>query len=251
MGWLSRKFKQAGAWIAKTYNTVSAKVTEVAADVSSYFVKPETEEKLRTSAENFREKREKWDNRLRELKIEDKFVKGGGSEPEKPDIKKIERVQDYFKTKYATRSASDTFRGMTQVQRCEEMEVIAHDISKVLGIKKEPEVVFVTDNKSSFGSYCHDDNTLSLNVTNVGCNDPRLYVEQISTVVHEMVHALQFQVMLSDDHHGYSEELVKSWRLNALPENYIHPWESDYLYRTQPLEAWAFGYEKAIRKHLK
>lgn len=251
MGWLSRKFKQAGAWIAKTYNTVSAKVTEVVADVSSYFVKPETEEELRRSAENFREKREKWDNRLRELKIEDKFVKGGGSEPEKPDIKKIERVQDYFKTKYATRSASDTFRGMTQVQRCKEMEVIAHDISKVLGIKKEPKVVFVTDNKSSFGSYCHDNNTLSLNVTNVGCNDPRLYVEQISTVVHEMVHALQFQVMLSDDHHGYSEELVKSWMLNALPENYIHPWESDYLYRTQPLEAWAFGYEKAIRKHLK
>lgn len=249
MGWLSRKCKQAKAWVAKTYNSVAAKTTEIITDVASYFVKPETEETLRRSAENYRDKREVWDRRLRVLNNEEKFVKGGGSEPEKPDIKKIEGVQDYFKTKYATRSVSDTFRGMTQVQRCKEMEVIAHDVSKIMGIKEEPKVVFVTDDKSSFGSYCHGNNTLSLNVTNVGCNDPRLYVEQVSTVVHEMVHALQFQVMLSDDHHGYSEELVEKWRLNAA--NYHDPAEGDYLYRTQPLEAWAFGYERTIRNLLK
>lgn len=249
MGWLSRKLNQAGVWIAKTANTISAKATERIADVAGFFGAHNTEETLRESAEHFREKREKWDNRLRNLKIEDNFVSAGGSEPESPDIEKIKDVQDYFKTKYATRSTSDTFRGMSQTERCSEMEQIAKDVSKILGIKEEPKIVFVTDDKRTFGSYCHKDNTLSLNVTNVGCNDPRLYVEQVSTVVHEMVHAMQFQVILSDNNYGYSQELIKEWRLNAI--DYFKPEDGDLLYRTQPLEAWAFGYEKAIRNLLK
>lgn len=253
MGWFSRTKEKIKAGFGKVVSSIAAGTSTVIADVASFVGAKETAENLRISAEGWRDERKKWDDRLRELKIESKFSRGSkGEELEKKDTENIKAIQDRFKERYATETLSNKMRNMTVTERCEEMKGVAEDVGKILGIKEQPEVVFFEptyENRLMMGAYNHTEKKLYLNVACVACNDPRVYVEQASTIVHEMVHAMQFQMILSDDTQGYSKDLVNRWRFNA--GHYFQPEDGDMLYSTQPLEAWAFGYERAIKKYLK
>ena len=248
MGWFSTTCKRVSAGIGKAWSSLAAGFNTVVADVAQAFGNKEYENKRREVAEDWRRKREKWDNRLKELRIQAKVEKYM-QDAEHEVVLRTKRVKSYFSNRYSDRKASDKLRDMTVQERADEIKAVAQDMVTVLGIKDAPKVEFVqpTEGESYMGMYDHSKNTLFINLAYVDSKDPRAYVEQVSTVVHEMLHALQWQVMLSDDTQGFSKELINSWRYNALHYITDDPW----LYRHQPLEAFTFGIENAIKEDLK
>ena len=248
MGWFSTTCKRIGAGVSKAWSGLAASVNTVVADVAGALGNKEYENERREVAEDWRRKREKWDNRLKDLRVQAKVEKYM-DEAEPKVVQKAKDVKSYFESRYSDRKASDKPRDMTVSEREEEIRTVAQDMVTVLDIKDAPKVEFVqpTEKESYMGMYDHSKNTLYVNLAYIDSNDPRAYTEQISTVVHEMLHVLQWQVMLSDDTQGFSKELVNSWRYNALHYVTDDPW----LYRHQPLEAFTFGIENAIKENLK
>ena len=240
--------KRVHASISRGLCSLAAGVNTVVADVACAFGNKEYENERREVAEDWRRKREKWDNRVKELRIKAK-VERYMQDAEPEVVRRTKSVKSYFSNRYSERKASDKLRDMTVQERVDEIKTVAQDMATVLGIKDAPKVEFVqpTEKESYMGMYDHSKNTLFINLAYIDSKDPRAYVEQVSTVVHEMLHALQWQVMLSDDTQGFSKELVNSWRHNALHYVTDDPW----LYRHQPLEAFTFGIENAIKEDLK
>ena len=69
---------------------------------------------------------------------------------------------------------------------------------------------------------------------------------QVSTVFHELTHAVQWDAVNNRNIRGFSFELLNAWSLNL--ENYISPYEGDEFYTKQPVEASAFWLEQEVER---
>ncbi len=146
------------------------------------------------------------------------------------------------------------------------IENLVPHVAELLNIKNPPNVeFFVPDNVEEFhslcGAYCHDTNTIKLNLAMIVSDDIQFFVEQISTVFHEMVHARQYEAVFSvadcqdvdeeekiAEEYGYTLEYVNILIDNML--NYTTPAENMEAYVKQPLEAEAFYFESQIKQFL-
>ncbi len=248
MGLLRNLYERGKVGVKKICTSIAASFNTAVADVAEALGCDKYAQERRDVAEDWRRSHEKWGRELDGLRNEAKL---GVSD--KKLVEKSTEVKNYFEVRYATRKASDTLRDMTAVDRQKEVATVMEDVAGILGIKEKPTIKFFqpTETQTYMGAYRKSDNTLFMNAALIDCNDPRLYVEQISTGVHEMMHALQWQAMLADDNDGYSQELVDSWRYNAIPGHYIKPDDNPWLYTHQALEVPAFGIEKVINNSLK
>lgn len=132
---------------------------------------------------------------------------------------------------------------------------MAEVASQILEIENPPEIVFeVPENEEdvwrSYGSYNHNQNTLTLNLAMIVTEEPKLFQEQISTVFHEMVHARQLRAIdalrqgVSCDNMGYTNDWIESLAINWI--NYISPNENYEAYTKQPIEAEAYWVEQHL-----
>ena len=83
---------------------------------------------------------------------------------------------------------------------------------------------------------------------------PELYIEQVSTIVHELVHARQ-RLAVEDwingksvERYGYTEEYVQILADNF--NNYITPDENPEAYSKQPVESETFWVESQIKSQI-
>ena len=99
------------------------------------------------------------------------------------------------------------------------------------------------------GYYSHSDRSLHINAALILSGKPQLIEEQVYTIFHELKHARQWAAVegkLNDvKDYGYSDEQIRIWAENF--DHYIPISVSDELYRKQPVESDAFGFETILK----
>jgi hypothetical protein len=137
---------------------------------------------------------------------------------------------------YINRIDAGLWREGTREQRIPIMVVAADRVREAMSLQ---EVELRPADGVALGSYRRHEgkHTISIN--------PNLEIsDTLATIVHEMRHALQKEVILGQREHPRADE----WDDNDL--EYI-PFHSDYnAYAAQPVEADAFAYERAVGRHL-
>ena len=192
----------------------------------------------------------------------DRWQTEGGTppvDPVPPEIKtsyepKIKRTKDKIEEIFPAGIKEECTK-LTPEERKNKVLEMAEVTSQILEIENPPEIVFgVPENEEdvwrSYGSYNHNQNTLTLNLAMIVTEEPKLFQEQISTVFHEMVHARQLRAIdalrqgVSCDNMGYTNDWIESLAINWI--NYISPNENYEAYTKQPIEAEAYWVEQQL-----
>lgn len=84
------------------------------------------------------------------------------------------------------------------------------------------------------GVYREMEKGLALNKAFLWTDDENVLRLMINTIIHECKHARQCDAVYGRNSHGYSDELIATWKRNY--DDYITPAESDELYMKQPIE---------------
>ena len=86
----------------------------------------------------------------------------------------------------------------------------------------------------TLGVYIEGKKGLALNEAFLIVDDENVLRMMINTIIHECKHARQCDAIYGRNSHGYSDELIATWKRNY--DDYISPAESDELYMKQPVE---------------
>ena len=137
----------------------------------------------------------------------------------------------------------DVLRSLSPEERIQFIEDVADDAFKALGIEMEPVQYYRGDN--ALGYYNRETNRIYLNEAYVTCDNIYFVKEQIFTVFHESMHAVQWRavedIANGGNGMGFSKERLLEWAENF--DHYIRPEVDFEAYRNQPLERDAFGLE--------
>lgn len=170
--------------------------------------------------------------------------------PEPADVELARRCHEYLDGKFPAGVAA-TVSGMSRRQLQTLFEEIISDAADMMGVRLDTVDIYSTDREPEcyyYGCYRHADRSLRINAAFIFCGREDMIREQISTIFHELKHGRQWTAVenfLEDgDTFGYSQELLRRWAENL--SHYIPPTADDELYRKQPVEADAYGFEHAV-----
>lgn len=159
----------------------------------------------------------------------------------------IQTIEDHCK---ADKNLDETLALLTPEERLEFIQDICDDFAKRNGLMLEPVTFFLSDTLE-FGNFSPSENRIKLNASLVTSDNIYLVKEQIYTVIHETMHAIQYlaieQEKLKPGSSGYDPQLVCDWANNFL--HYIRPEVDFESYRNQPLERAPFGIEWILKNH--
>ncbi len=164
----------------------------------------------------------------------------------------VKKIEEHFPT-----GISNFVEQTTEEKRAEKIAELVPVIAQTMGIKNIPEVEFYVPEDEeivSYGAYNWRENKLKLNLAMAVSNDKEIYKEQVSTVLHELIHARQIGAVKawicgeSIEEYGYQGSYIHMLANNMF--NYITIDESPEAYIKQPLEAEAFWFESKVKPSL-
>lgn len=167
--------------------------------------------------------------------------------PEAPDIKLREQCRQYIINKFPY-GVTHYINNSTVDQRASDVKNMTFEMAEVYGVKINDVILYVPETdleKSAWGYFSPNDNSVYLNASLVYCNDNILNRQVYVTILHELKHARQWAAVNKWQDYGYSKDLIYSWNYNW--NAYIRPEESDEGYRKQPLEFDAFEFSNEIK----
>lgn len=97
---------------------------------------------------------------------------------------------------------------------------------------------------NTVGVYREDLQGIALNELFLTTDDEYVLRTIINTVIHECKHAMQWDAVAGRNTHGYSQDLIDTWKKNFA--DYISPEESDEGYVKQPVEWDASSFAESV-----
>lgn len=152
-----------------------------------------------------------------------------------------------------------TVENLTEEGRVKKISELVPMIATSMGLESSPDLEFYVPEDMeqmyrSCGAYNWVEHKLKLNLAMIVHDAPELYIEQVSTIVHELVHARQ-RLAVEDwingksvERYGYTEEYVQILADNF--NNYITPDENPEAYSKQPVESETFWVESQIKSQI-
>lgn len=146
----------------------------------------------------------------------------------------------------------ETMSRQTPQERLELIERVSNAMAQRYNLKLGPIKYFFSDNLE-FGNYSPSENCIRINASLVASENTYIVMEQLYTVIHETMHAIQYHAVEQEKavsgSSGFDSQLVCDWAVNFLPGNYIRPEVDPEGYRNQPLERDAYGIEWILKNH--
>lgn len=229
----------------------------------------EIKEKGRKVIEHVSERIETWSERaeqkfreiktavvetVKEVKEEVKeFIKGckirtkhPGYVPSPPDQKIATESKEYLDRKFRI-GIKETIKHQSPEQRIETVKDVIQEAARIMDVKVDKVDFYQPEGemKRVCGYYDRTENSLNLNAYMITGDNLALVEEQIYTVFHELLHARQWAAVTGKKDYGYTPEKLLEWAINF--QHYIPCTVDDELYRRQPLERDAFGFEAIIK----
>lgn len=211
-------------YIAEQYQTCEQKLCQTTRTEQSYAdtTGNRSEEKPK---ENWLDTIKRWIERLRE-------------ENDKRSAKAAERAQD----KYMQGQVFDlldqkqfkkrTWKKASVEERKSILNAFMREVSRIMGISISGDIEFASLGENTRGGYTSESNSIRINVDRLG--EAGSYA-LIQTIIHEMRHAYQHQVVEHPENFSVTQETVEQWRNNF--EHYRSMSEYGYdSYVTQPIE---------------
>lgn len=167
--------------------------------------------------------------------------------PERPDVEVALKCKEYIDQLFPN-GVEERIRNMSQTELLEFFRQMESDAEQLMGVQID-EVDFYTDNDNLCGYYRSYDNSIHLNAVLILSGRIDLIQEQVYTIFHELKHARQWAAIRGKEagtiDYGYSEDQLRIWIENYM--HYIPSYVSDELYRKQPVELDAFGFEAILK----
>jgi hypothetical protein len=139
----------------------------------------------------------------------------------------------------------DTIKSMNVEERQNASDNLIIELCSLYQIQLD-QIEYFTSNSGIMGAYCRNENKISLNIQYLLCNDADAIREYIDTIIHELRHALQWNILEDKVNWGIAEERQKEWAENFL--NYIPSSKGIKLYFMQPVELDAFAFAAGSMK---
>ena len=184
-----------------------------------------------------------FEEKIKEYKIRSKYP---GYVPTEPD-QKIAAESKKFLDQEFRRGIRETMRNQIPEERIQTIKDVVKKASQILDV--DVDKVDFYQLSSEMGKICgyfdRQENSLYLNAYMITCDRVDLVEEQVYTVFHELIHARQWAAVTGKKDYGYASETILEWAKNFA--DYVPFTVSDEMYRRQPLERDAFGFEALIK----
>ena len=153
-----------------------------------------------------------------------------------------------------SRFTKKTWKKATTDERKQMVRELMPEIARIYGITTPAALNFFQSNDGTMGYFSSGSNSININENMLGEDD---YRDLTHTMIHEMRHAYQHQVIDNPSQFDVSAETVKQWQDNfaeyasvgdPAPDGHIYTYEE---YIQQPIEwdAWNFEKEKISSKY--
>lgn len=171
--------------------------------------------------------------------------------PEKVDVEMALKCKEYLRQVFPG-GINERTQNMSKEELASLFEEMAKDAQQLMDVNVDKVDFYATEELPDCnycGYYRHSDKSLHINASLILSGEPSLIEEQVYTIFHELKHARQWAAVegklsgLKD--YGYSDEQIGMWAENY--SHYIPISVSDELYRKQPVELDAFGFEAILK----
>lgn len=146
----------------------------------------------------------------------------------------------------------ETISRQTPQERLELIERVSNEMAQRHNLKLEPIKYFFSDDLH-FGNYSPSENCIRINASLVASENTYMAMEQLFTVIHETMHAIQHHAIEQEKAEagssGFDPQLVCDWANNFLRGHYIRPEVDPEGYRNQSVERDAYGIEWIMKNH--
>lgn len=139
----------------------------------------------------------------------------------------------------------DTIKSMNAEERQSASDNLINELCSIYQIQLD-NIEYFASSTGIMGAYSRSENKISLNIQYLLCNDDEAIREYIDTIVHELRHALQWNILEDKVDWEISEERKKEWAENFI--NYIPCGRGIKLYFMQPVELDAFAFAAGSMK---
>lgn len=171
--------------------------------------------------------------------------------PEKPDVEMASRCKEYMSQMFPD-GVNERTKNMSDEELIAFFQNLVADVQTLMDVNVDKVEFYSTDNPPacySCGCYIHSERAIRINAAFILSRNPLLVEEQVYTIFHELMHARQWAAiegkLYDTKDYGYSDEQIDSWTRNF--QNYVPSYVSDELYRKQPVELCAFGFENLLK----
>ena len=171
--------------------------------------------------------------------------------PEKPDVEMALRCKEYLSQVFPN-GINERTQNMSKEELLSLFESMITDAQQLMDVNVGTVDFYSTDEPPTCGYcgyYSHSDRSLHINVAFILSGESKLIEEQVFTIFHELKHARQWAAvegrLNGAKDYGYSDEQIRIWAENF--NHYIPTCISDELYRKQPVEFDAFGFETILK----
>lgn len=252
MGWwssLKEKAKSVGHKLKETWQEVKEAgrkiINNVSERIDTWTDRAERAyNEVKTKiVETYNDVKTKVKEKIKEYKVRSKHP---GYVPTKPDQKIAEESKEFLDRKFR-RGIRETMRNQTPEERIQTIKEVVKEASRILDVDVDKVDFYQLDSEmgKTCGYFNREENSLNLNAYMITCDRMDLVEEQVYTVFHELIHARQWTAVTGKKDYGYTSETILEWANNFV--NYVPPTVSDEMYRRQPLERDAFGFEALIK----
>lgn len=208
----------------------------------------ETAERCKRGVEICEEHRNKWKDRgdyYQHERMVGKLEKPKSYHPDEKMREKENKCITGMENLLQGKQLDDVLRTQTAQERLDFIEKVQEVASESLGIETKPVVYESSCNNTTMGYYCRGDNSIHLNEAFVTSDNIYFVKEQIFTIYHESMHALQWKAVENRQRGGnglgFSTKTLREWTNNF--DHYIDISIDAEGYFSQPLERDAFGLE--------
>lgn len=240
------------------FSTIKEKVKEKAQEVKTWATSKfnEIKNKCITAVTEVRVRTEVWGARAKQYISNGMKRLQGVYSPEEADIKTAERCRDVVREFFPS-GVQQTLISQSPQQRVQTFSRLVDKAASAMNLSRTPELHFFNpspEESTVMGFFNRHEHTLNLNVAMIACSDPKMMEEQVYTVLHELMHARQWEAVKGlasippQNKFGYSIGQIVVYALNFA--NYVNPHENPEAYSRQPLERDAFGFERRVKSLL-
>ncbi|MBR4562834.1 MAG: hypothetical protein IKO26_00060 [Paludibacteraceae bacterium] len=204
--------------------------------------------------ENRELSRQKWKERAERAqrdRIIGENIKPENSVPPTKEMRALaEQCIQIVENNISSKSLNECLASQTPEERMEFIQKLANDFQEKTKIILNP-VQYYANPGLDFGFYNREDNSIHINAVFLTSDNIFFVKEQVFTLFHEMMHALQWhsvkQVVETGKADLFSANQVAEWAENFLPGRYIRSGVDFEGYRNQPLERDAYWLEWAMK----
>lgn len=251
---LKSRLKEAGSRLMQWGASLGVKIGETVERGATLVHWTGLAEKCQDFVESCDRSRKKWKDRAD--KFQHERILGANTKPKEyrstPEIRTVvEKGKQVIENNIGDRKLRDVLDSQTPEQRLDFMQKLQDDFSTLCGMELD-KIKYYVSPQLECGYYDRDDNSVHINLVFLTSKNTYFVEEQIYTLFHEMMHALQWHVVrraATENKYdmGFSAEQVAVWADNMLPGHYIRPGVDYEAYRNQPIEIAAYYFEWQLK----